>query len=43
MVAAFVEAGFTKIHLDASMACADDTDLSAAEKAARAADLCAAA
>jgi D-tagatose-1,6-bisphosphate aldolase subunit GatZ/KbaZ len=43
MVAAFVEAGFTKIHLDASMACADDTDLPAAEKAARAADLCAAA
>jgi D-tagatose-1,6-bisphosphate aldolase subunit GatZ/KbaZ len=43
MVAAFVEAGFTKIHLDASMACADDGELSAAEKAARAADLCAAA
>jgi D-tagatose-bisphosphate aldolase class II non-catalytic subunit len=43
MIAAFVEAGFSKIHLDASMECADDFDLSAAEKAARAADLCAAA
>ncbi|WP_323121099.1 D-tagatose-bisphosphate aldolase, class II, non-catalytic subunit [Burkholderia alba] len=44
MVAAYVAAGFTKIHLDASMACADDiaplTDALIAERAAR---LCAAA
>jgi D-tagatose-1,6-bisphosphate aldolase subunit GatZ/KbaZ len=43
MVAAFVEAGFTKIHLDASMACADDEGLTDATRAARAAELCAAA
>ncbi|HVW91253.1 MAG TPA: class II D-tagatose-bisphosphate aldolase, non-catalytic subunit [Devosia sp.] len=41
MIAAFVEAGFTKIHLDASMACADDAFLDEATKADRAADLCA--
>lgn len=44
MVAAYVAAGFTKIHLDASMACADDVapldDLVIAERAAQ---LCAAA
>jgi D-tagatose-1,6-bisphosphate aldolase subunit GatZ/KbaZ len=43
MVAAFVEAGFTKIHLDASMACADDEGLTDETRAARAAELCAAA
>jgi D-tagatose-1,6-bisphosphate aldolase subunit GatZ/KbaZ len=41
MVAAYAAAGFTKIHLDASMACADDTALTEAQMAARAADLCA--
>ncbi len=41
MVAAYVEAGFTKIHLDASMRCADDGHLSEAEMAFRAADLAA--
>jgi len=41
MVAAYVAAGFSKIHLDASMACADDGALSDALMAARAADLCA--
>ncbi len=41
MVAAYVAAGFTKIHLDASMACADDTALTEAQMADRAADLCA--
>lgn len=39
MVAAYVEAGFTKIHLDASMACADDAspldDRTIADRAAR--------
>ena len=40
MVRAYVEAGFTKIHLDASMRCADDGVLSEAEMAARAAQLC---
>ncbi len=39
MVAAYVEAGFTKIHLDASMPCADDEALSEDTMAARAADL----
>ncbi|KGC41917.1 D-tagatose-bisphosphate aldolase, class II, non-catalytic subunit [Burkholderia pseudomallei] len=44
MVAAYVAAGFTKIHLDASMACADDAaPLSDATIAERAAQLCAAA
>ena len=41
LVACYAEAGFTKIHLDASMACADDHNLSEAEMAARAAALCA--
>ncbi|MFK0165135.1 D-tagatose-bisphosphate aldolase, class II, non-catalytic subunit [Rhizobium sp. NPDC090279] len=39
MVAAYVKAGFTKIHLDASMACADDPstldDMIVAQRAAR--------
>ncbi|WGS41273.1 D-tagatose-bisphosphate aldolase, class II, non-catalytic subunit [Burkholderia sp. JSH-S8] len=44
MVAAYVEAGFTKIHLDASMACADDAGpLDDRTIAARAALLCRAA
>ncbi|HEX7109696.1 MAG TPA: class II D-tagatose-bisphosphate aldolase, non-catalytic subunit, partial [Aestuariivirga sp.] len=37
----YIEAGFTKIHLDASMACSDDHDLAETEMAARAAELCA--
>ncbi len=41
MVRAYVEAGFSKIHLDASMACADDRDLTEATIAERAAALCA--
>lgn len=41
MVRAYVEAGFSKIHLDASMACADDGPLMAATMADRAAELCA--
>ncbi|MDZ4096522.1 MAG: class II D-tagatose-bisphosphate aldolase, non-catalytic subunit [Paracoccaceae bacterium] len=41
MVALYVQAGFTKIHLDASMRCADDAVLDEATMAARAADLCA--
>ncbi len=40
MVAAYVAAGFTKIHLDASMPCGNEA-LSEPEMAARAADLCA--
>ncbi|KVT04705.1 tagatose-bisphosphate aldolase [Burkholderia sp. MSMB1078WGS] len=41
MVAAYVEAGFEKIHLDASMACADDPPrLDDRTIAARAAELC---
>jgi D-tagatose-1,6-bisphosphate aldolase subunit GatZ/KbaZ len=41
MVAAYVDAGFSKIHLDASMACADDpTPLARQEIAERAARLC---
>lgn len=44
MVAAYVEAGFEKIHLDASMACADDpVRLDDRTIAARAAELCRAA
>ena len=44
MVEAYVRAGFTKVHLDASMACADDPRaLSDEAVAARAADLCQAA
>ncbi len=39
MVADYVAAGFSKIHLDASMACADDGALADTEMAARAADL----
>ena len=39
--AAYVEAGFSKIHLDTSMACADDRGLSEAAIAERAASLCA--
>ena len=41
MVAAYVQAGFSKIHLDASMACADDAVLTEEGMAARAADLAA--
>ena len=41
MVRAYVEAGFSKIHLDASMACADDAHLAEETMAARAAELCA--
>jgi D-tagatose-bisphosphate aldolase class II non-catalytic subunit len=41
MVKAYAEAGFEKIHLDASMACADDGLLSEEVMAERAAELCA--
>jgi D-tagatose-bisphosphate aldolase class II non-catalytic subunit len=41
LVRAYIEAGFDKIHLDASMACADDGTLSEAAMAERAAELCA--
>lgn len=41
MVRAYVEAGFSKIHLDASMACVDDVNLAEDLMAARAAELCA--
>ena len=41
LVAAFVDAGFSKIHLDASMPCADDGLLAEETIAGRAADLCA--
>ena len=37
----YVEAGFTKIHLDASMACGGEPNPSFAQIAERAADLCA--
>jgi D-tagatose-1,6-bisphosphate aldolase subunit GatZ/KbaZ len=43
LVRAYVEAGFVKVHLDASMRCADDQTLSEATIAERAAALCAAA
>jgi D-tagatose-bisphosphate aldolase class II non-catalytic subunit len=43
LVRAYVEAGFVKIHLDASMRCADDRTLSEATIAERAAALCGAA
>ena len=44
MIEGYVRAGFTKVHLDASMACADDPQaLSDEVVAARAADLCQAA
>ncbi len=41
MVRAYVEAGFGKLHLDASMACSDDAELDAPTMAERAAELCA--
>jgi D-tagatose-bisphosphate aldolase class II non-catalytic subunit len=41
MVKEYAEAGFEKIHLDASMACADDGLLSEEVMAERAAELCA--
>jgi len=41
LVKAYVEAGYVKIHLDASMRCADDSALSEPDIAERAADLCA--
>jgi D-tagatose-bisphosphate aldolase class II non-catalytic subunit len=40
LVRAYVEAGFVKIHLDASMRCADDQTLSEPTIAERAAELC---
>jgi D-tagatose-1,6-bisphosphate aldolase subunit GatZ/KbaZ len=43
LVCAYVEAGFVKIHLDASMRCADDSMLSETTITGRAAELCAAA
>jgi D-tagatose-1,6-bisphosphate aldolase subunit GatZ/KbaZ len=43
MVAAYTRAGFRKLHLDASMPCAGDADLSPVTVAQRAAQLCAAA
>ncbi|MGJ8534470.1 MAG: class II D-tagatose-bisphosphate aldolase non-catalytic subunit [Alphaproteobacteria bacterium] len=41
LVKLYVEAGFTKIHLDASMACGGEPNPSVAQIAERAADLCA--
>jgi D-tagatose-1,6-bisphosphate aldolase subunit GatZ/KbaZ len=41
LVRAYVEAGFTKLHLDASMACGDDGELTEEEIADRAGDLAA--
>lgn len=41
LVRLYVEAGFTKIHLDASMACGGEPNPSFAQIAVRAADLCA--
>lgn len=41
LVKLYVQAGFTKIHLDASMACGDEPNPSFAQIAERAADLCA--
>jgi len=43
MVKAYVEAGFEKIHIDASMACADEQTVAEQTIAERGADLCAAA
>ena len=43
MVKAYVEAGFAEIHLDASMACSDETSVSEETIAERGAELCAAA
>ncbi|MEH6739067.1 MAG: class II D-tagatose-bisphosphate aldolase, non-catalytic subunit, partial [Sulfitobacter sp.] len=40
LVKLYVEAGFTKIHLDASMACGDEPNPSFSQIAERAADLC---
>ena len=40
LVRCYVEAGFTKLHLDASMACADDHALVEVDMAARASELC---
>jgi D-tagatose-bisphosphate aldolase class II non-catalytic subunit len=40
LVRGYVQAGFSKIHLDASMACADDAGLDVTEIARRAAALC---
>ena len=41
LVRLYVEAGFTKIHLDASMACGDEPNPTFEQIAERAADLCA--
>ncbi len=41
MVKSYVAAGFSKIHLDASMACADERNLTEEQMAERAAELCA--
>ena len=41
MMKAYVEAGFEKIHIDASMACGGETNPTEAEIAERGADLCA--
>jgi len=41
LVRLYVEAGFTKIHLDASMACGNEANPTFAQIAERAADLCA--
>jgi D-tagatose-bisphosphate aldolase class II non-catalytic subunit len=41
MIKAYVAAGFSKIHLDTSMACADDVQLDEQLMAERAAELCA--
>lgn len=41
LVRLYVEAGFTKIHLDASMACGGESNPTFAQIAERAADLCA--
>ena len=43
LIRSYVDAGFVKIHLDASMRCADDVELSEAAIAERAAALCVAA
>ena len=41
LVREYAEAGFSKLHLDASMACADDGVLAETQMAERAAELCA--
>lgn len=43
MVRAYVEAGFTKLHFDASVACSDESEVSERTSAERVAGLCAAA